>query len=105
MDRTIEDARRALKKAGHQVIDVKPDQALVSRLCHYFLGTAFMNHSGRVSEVNGEFVIPEFLMISLLSKFPNWIRPIIAKVGGMIGQPRVQELMNIPIMEEQKHLL
>lgn len=98
--RAIEEARQKLKREGHEVIEVNYDQKMVERLCDAFLAVAVMNHQERVAEVQGEMIIPEFLVISIISFFPNWIRPLIANVAGLVGQTRVKRMMSIPMIRD-----
>lgn len=101
MDETVD----ALKKKGHEVIILKPDQKLVQNLIDSFMITAIMNHTDRVKEVGGESIIPEFFMVSLITYLPHFLRGTVANLVRLFGQTRLGGLMDLPILRENTPLL
>lgn len=95
--RAIDETVAALKKAGHEVVDMDFDQAVIWELCRSFMQTALLTHKGRVETVKGELVIPEFLIVDLLSKLPSSFRPILTKIFEIRGQRNLHRAMSLEV--------
>ena len=67
--------------------------------------TAFMNHKRRVESVKGELIIPEFLLISIVSYLPSFLRPFMAYVMGLRKQVSLQKITSLPILNETVPIL
>ena len=81
------------------------DQKHIQRLIDSFIITAMMNHTDRVKEVGGEFVIPEFFMMSLVTYLPSFLRSLVASSVKLFGQERLGNVMSLPILRENTTLL
>lgn len=103
--RAIDETIQALKKNGHEVKVLKLDQTLIQSLINSFFTTAIMNHTDRVKEVGGESVIPEFVVMSLITYLPHFMRGFVGFVVGLFGQKRLAGLMQLPILRDNKPLL
>ena len=94
-NRVIDETIAALKKAGHYVVEVDIDQKLIDALLFYFFQTAIMSHPDRVRSINGEKIIPEFLLPSIAAYSPNFTKPILEKILLMKGEKRLARVMRI----------
>lgn len=65
-----------------------------------------MNHRGRIEEVQGEEIIPEFKLISMISYAPTWFRPLIGSIIEKVtGEIRASSVVKSKVITENRELL
>lgn len=79
------------------MVDLDIDQDLIWELCKSFMQTALMTHKGRVASIKGELVIPEFMLVSLVSYLPKFLRSAVSAVLGLRKQVNLAKLMRLKV--------
>lgn len=65
-----------------------------------------MNHQERINEVDDEEIINEFLIMSLLSYLPRWVKPTLGGfLGAVFKEKRVEGLAKIAVLRESAPVL
>ena len=54
-----------------------------------------MSHRRRVSQINGEKIIPEFILPSLTAYMPQMLKPVWGKLLELLGEKRVAEVLSL----------
>ncbi len=65
-----------------------------------------MNHRERIREVDDEEIINEFVIMSILSYLPRWVKPTLGKLAiALLKEYRLGELAKVPVLSKSADIL
>ncbi|GAB5357558.1 hypothetical protein AAMO2058_000384500 [Amorphochlora amoebiformis] len=91
-ERAIRETVEALRKDGHEVLEVKWD---FSKLVWGFVKcmSAEGGMRGFIEGLEGEKLHPTYSFIYHMANLPGWVRPIVSTAMGLLGKARVAKLV------------
>jgi len=88
-----------LRDAGYEVEEVNFPQNEIDHILNSFLKNAVISQLGRISSIEGEKFIPEFLITNLLAQTPYFVRKIVSFLLKFTGNRRMADIINATICE------